>query len=130
VTKFCGGGGGGGGGGREEERTGYRNKNKNPTQRCGETFEKIVCRHMYILIYIYTLYIYVYAYVNLTICKYKHLYIPQASKPTVKMVFALVSTQGGPKFLGVQVVLVKVWAQTCGVQHEQSIETSNVALQS
>jgi hypothetical protein len=25
---------------------------------------------------------------------------------------------------------VKVWAQTCGVQHEQSIETSNVALQS
>ena len=94
---------------------------------------------IYIYIYIHVIYIYVYAYVNLTICKYKHLYIPQASKPTVKMVlanpivrmvFALVSTQGGPKFLGVQVVLVKVWAQTCGVQHEQSIETSNVALQS
>ena len=33
VTKLCGRGGGGGGGGRKEERTGYRNKNKNPTQR-------------------------------------------------------------------------------------------------
>ena len=36
CDKLCGGGGGGGGGGREEERTGYRNENKNPTQRRGE----------------------------------------------------------------------------------------------
>jgi len=28
--------GGGGGGGGEEEEAGYRIKNKNPTQRCGE----------------------------------------------------------------------------------------------
>ena len=40
------GGGGVGGGGREEERTGYRNKNKNPTQKCGERTQSL---HVFLL---------------------------------------------------------------------------------
>ena len=39
-----GGGGGGGAGGGEAEEAGYRIKSKNPTQRCGEKQQKLLCK--------------------------------------------------------------------------------------